>query len=299
MSCYRPSPAWASRSRSAETGKRETVFSLSEGVVDMPRSVPCGVCDGCLSARQQAWSLRCAAEAASVELSGGSSWFVTLTYDDEHCPVNDAGLVTLRRSDLVEFKRSLRDRGLCFRTMECGQYGGRTGRPHYHFLGFGLDLSDRSVHGDRHDALLAKVWGKGFVDVGVLRDGGAAYVARYASRYVNRAAALASVPPGCEPEFLGMSRRPGLGCEFVRRYGHDLRSGAVVLRGGTHVAVPRYYLDVLERVHPGVFAAVKMNRTRFMVERSKLEAPSVLNLQARSAILKARRSLAKAGRVGL
>lgn len=59
--------------------------------------------------------------------------FLTLTYRDEHVPVNKS----LDYDALPDFMRSLRKRfGSGIRSYGCGEYGSFYDRPHYHLLLF-------------------------------------------------------------------------------------------------------------------------------------------------------------------
>src|ERR1041384_105602 len=88
--------------------------------------LPCGQCRGCRAAYHREWSARCVHEACMHEVNS----FVTLTYDDEHLPVG--GSLDLEAVPVLI--RALRKRGKKVRYFYCGEYGERSGRPHYHAL---------------------------------------------------------------------------------------------------------------------------------------------------------------------
>lgn len=139
------------------------------------REVPCGQCIGCRLDRSRQWATRCALEMEGHE----KNCFVTLTYDDEHLPLNPAVLGrkvdpvtgetwleysddeyvnTLKLEDLQNFMKGLRreinkkpDGGYYkkgdenFKTVRyfaSGEYGDTTRRSHYHLLLFGYCPSD-------------------------------------------------------------------------------------------------------------------------------------------------------------
>lgn len=130
------------------------------------------------------------------------SSFVTLTYDDEHCPYH------LLKSDLqLFFKRlrhSRRDYGVGgdFRYFACGEYGKLHLRPHYHAVIFGLDLlSDPwlpyqvgfsggyPVYSSR---VLSKVWRQGYVTVDRATSSNMRYVAKYVTKSADDYAILST-----------------------------------------------------------------------------------------------------------
>ncbi len=74
---------------------------------------------------------------------------MTLTYDDEHLPINDYvdsdgvihGKPTLRKRDVQLFLKRLRKNYKYDNHIKyfcCGEYGGKTFRPHYHLIIFGF-----------------------------------------------------------------------------------------------------------------------------------------------------------------
>lgn len=105
------------------------------------RYYPCGRCLACRIQRREDWSLRMIHELTYWK----KAMFVTLTYDDEHLPVNGS----LSSYDLRCFFKRLRKSAVRFygdsfrlKYFACGEYGPRTHRPHYHAIIFGLDYSD-------------------------------------------------------------------------------------------------------------------------------------------------------------
>lgn len=191
--------------------------------------LPCRHCVGCRLSKSREWANRVVME----QLYHEDSWFLTLTYDDEHLPrsfpVDKAtGEIlsihsSLVKSDLQKFMKRLRfNSKQHIRFYAAGEYGSTTYRPHYHLLLFGLKLDDlevirRSPLGDEYyiSQLISKCWDKGFHILGKVTWQSAAYVARYTMkkathgydpRYYDAA--------GIEPEFQVMSNRPGLARQY-------------------------------------------------------------------------------------
>lgn len=91
------------------------------------QSYPCRKCVRCLDARRTLMSGLAMAEAY------GSAFvvFVTLTYRDE-----DLDEAALSKDRVRAWVQSLRRRGYRFAYFGIAEYGGKTGRPHFHFILF-------------------------------------------------------------------------------------------------------------------------------------------------------------------
>ncbi len=119
--------------------------------------------------------------------------FVTLTYDEMRLPEDEK----LQKRDVQLWLKRLRKRLAPgrFRYFCCGEYGERTGRPHYHAILFGVSVCMANA--------IRGAWDKGFVEVSEFNVKRARYVARYTVKK------LSSVD-GDKAEFRLMSRKPGL-----------------------------------------------------------------------------------------
>jgi len=102
-------------------------------------TVACGKCPPCLRKRIACWSFRLSKQA---EVST-SALFVTLTYNNNHVPFSENGLLTLKKTDLQLFFKRLRKRSKQqIKYYACGEYGTRTHRPHYHLIIFNTNEAD-------------------------------------------------------------------------------------------------------------------------------------------------------------
>lgn len=95
-------------------------------------NVPCGQCPACTSLRQSWINQRVQMESLDNYLFYG-----TLTYNEEMVPWVHIGEYNLRVPDMSDFTKMvkrLRNEGLKFSYIVVSEYGGKTYRPHYHFM---------------------------------------------------------------------------------------------------------------------------------------------------------------------
>lgn len=210
--------------------------------------------------------------------------FITLTYDDAHYPENHS--VHVR--DWQLFAKRLRKKIGRFRFFMCAEYGEQTFRPHYHALIFGHDfLADRVTYKTKPHRLwtsptLTETWGQGFAIIGALTYESAAYCARYVMKKVNgdlakqhyeRIDADTGEIFNVRPEFVTMSRRPGIGAPWLAQFKTDVYpSDQVVIRGKTF-RPPRYYDDSLSEPD---LQALKKRRRHKLLSRSEELTPERL-----------------------
>ncbi len=303
MPCYSPLEGFRGRMRSA-SGKRPIVFSAAEGYVDMPVKVPCGQCVGCRLERSRQWAIRIMHEASLSE----ENCFVTLTYDDKHLP-RGGSLDVGPKGAFTKFMKRLRRRfdGKRVRYFHCGEYGDRNGRPHYHACLFGLDFGDdrylyKMSKGHRlfRSPSLEKCWTLGQSDIGSLTFESAAYVARYVMKKVNGAGASAhyeriDASSGelfeLAPEYATMSRRPGIGSDWIDKFGEETyRDDTVVMRGRA-MRPPKFYDAKYELVDAGAVEAAKVKRQGARCRADE----SAARLVTREACAKARLLLQERG----
>lgn len=194
--------------------------------------VPCGKCNECLKLKRDDWSFRLKQELKVAV----SAKFLTLTYSDDHVRRNpESGLPELCKRDVQLFMKRLRkesarcsDIGLRYYTV--GEYGTNTLRPHYHSIMFNIhpDITSR----------VDRIWGLGHVDVGEVTPASIHYTTKYV---INRHMDFS----GREPPFSVMSKRPGIGANYVDTHKQwhrdDMRSHVQV--GGVIARLPRYYRE--------------------------------------------------------
>lgn len=257
----------------------------------MALELPCGQCVGCRLERSRQWAVRCLHEASLHE----DNCFVTLTYSEENIP--DDGSLDKRHWQL--FAKRLRKRLGSFRFFHCGEYGERLARPHYHACLFGLNFPDRKYYKDvgakaRLDTsdLLDDIWGLGFCTVGDVTFESAAYVARYVMKKVTGKEADSHYD-GLQPEYVTMSRRPGIASDWFRKWSNEVYPSDEVIVRGHPCRPPRFYDNLLEAGEPSVFDAVKRKRVAEIGDHAEDLTPE--RLKVREACTKARVGLLRRG----
>lgn len=186
--------------------------------------VPCGHCVACLQARQQDWVKRVSYE---VERSL-CSVFVTLTYDNEYLPYNV--YPTLLKSDLQKFFKRLRKRtGIELRYFACGEYGTHTIRPHYHAIIWSKQIFKLED--------IQTSWNLGHIQFGNVTGKSIAYVCKYVLK-------SSKYPEHSEKPFVVMSRRPGIGIDYVTEQTEKYHeTHPYFVSNGFKTRLPRYYKD--------------------------------------------------------
>lgn len=287
MPCFSPLVGYRGRSGGI-------VFARGESSRGEPMSVPCGQCIGCRLERSRQWAVRCMHEASLHD----EGCFLTLTYDDENLPVGNS----LDKSHFQKFIRSLRKRtGQKMRYFQCGEYGEQNFRPHYHALLFGFEPMDKEPISGSFWAsrTLEDIWGRGFVGGGDITFDSAAYVARYCLKKVTGEAAhdhyLRSDFFGeaywLQPEYVCMSRRPGIGREWIDKFKSDVYPHDNCIVNSFPSRPPRYYDNVLELDDPELLADLK--RRRISRALSRVSEQTAVRLETRRVVLESKLSLRK------
>lgn len=176
-------------------------------------SVPCGWCMGCRIDRRQYFQDKFEYSFHKDFNSVGS--FSTITYDDNHLPLNKFGIPTLRKRSVVLFLKRLRRYidyhklssplvNPHFKYFAVGEYGA-TCRPHYHFIFCGLDYSTLPL-------LVSQVWKEGGIqDHGPILPGGIRYVLKYMDKQLHGPQLDKYLDNDLEPPFFLSSHRVGPG----------------------------------------------------------------------------------------
>lgn len=279
-----------------DNGNRYISFNHQKGYIDMPVFLPCQKCRGCRLEYGRIWALRCMNEAELYE----ENCFVTLTYNNENLPT-DKGL---KKSDVQKFLKRLRKKyeGKIIRYFGCGEYGEK-GRPHYHLIIFNykpedLDLikSQRYSWKRSHFSTykggdlftseeIAELWQKGFVSVGEVTFESCGYCARYALKKVKGEKAKEKYGEK-EPPYSMMSRRPGIGREWIEKYLNDIYAKDYLNMNGKRLRPCRYYDNILKDVNPERYKQLKRKRykelERFPDRRELMRKEKYKKLQTKN-----------------
>lgn len=254
-------------------GKINVVFRRDQSLKGEELFLPCGFCLGCKLERSRQWAVRCMHEASLYE----DNCFVTLTYDQEHLPDN----MSLDVAEWQNFMKRLRkEYGSGIRFFHCGEYGSQFLRPHYHGLLFNHDFKDKKLFSEREgvkvytSSALSHLWKKGFSTVGALTFKSAGYVARYNMKKIRPKDQTVNgiglkpyerlTPYGevfeVKPEYVTMSRRPGIGNKWFKKYRSDVFPSDEVVINGKSGKPPRYYDNLLDKEDVVMFNEIKDRR---------------------------------------
>ena len=327
MACSRPLQAYYAKPKA--NGKKNIVFKpnlaiVGEDGVRMGLRLGCGSCDGCRLKRACHWALRCSHEASQYD----DNCFITLTFSDkgfklrakEVMLANEKRLAkgkpllpvpnrwTLDHRDFQLFMKRLRKRyGGNIRFFQAGEYGAKRSRPHYHAILFNFDFKDRRYFKTTkagcklyRSSSLEKLWPYGYSSVGTCTFESAGYVARYALKkktgkrsddYYTRMCRKTGEIYKMKPEYVTMSRRPGIGANWIAKFYKDVYPKDFITSNRRCVATgkpkvlnispPRYYDSKYELIDPQGFQDVKMKRE---LEARKIADVSFERLRVRGIV---------------
>lgn len=256
--CTRPINGWR--------GPNGTVtFLKHKGWIDRPMTIRCGQCADCRVERKRDWGVR----AFHESLESDHNAYLTLTYKN----MPEAGSLNSRDWQLFA-KRQRKELGP-FRFIQCGEYGDE-GRPHHHACIFGEDYGNDRIFHKMHrgnplytSETLSRLWGHGFAYIGQVTFQSASYVAGYvckkitgqdAEEYYAREHPITGAAAGRKPEFITMSKHPGLGNAWYNKWKEDIYPRDQIVINGKRVRPPRYYDKLREREQPEQMQMVKGRR---------------------------------------
>lgn len=159
-----------------------------------------------------------------------------------------------------------------------GEYGDEAERPHYHAVLFGYPPCEHG--GTRHGGArccspcgtLYQTWGFGRISNDLLVPETAAYTCGYVTKKLTQASDPRLM--GRHPEFARMSRRPGIGGDFVHDIADRLLSNPTVLHRSHDVPSQLYHGS-----KPWPLGRYLQRRLRKAVGRDEKTPQAVLDLQ--------------------
>lgn len=177
-------------------------------------SFPCGKCESCCINHRRTWELRCHLESSQHDPENAA--FVTVTYDNANLPYTEDLLPTLRKKDLQDLFKRVRNEGIKFRYLAVGEYGTKGGRPHYHAIIWGPHYTVTREYFE------AK-WKNGWTMTLPVTDGAIGYVGKYIYKshehLVRNNAELKTQAP-----FKLSSRRPPIGLAGLKSLGEQYKT---------------------------------------------------------------------------
>lgn len=279
--------------------------------------LPCGHCVQCRLQYSRNWADRCMLEAQKYEYNE----FLTLTYDPEDLPKGqkidlETGELYGESNPLVpehltKFIKKLRqafargqyrvthDDGASelikfpvnknIRFYYCGEYGTKNQRPHYHLIIFNLNVPDKKflfTNGSGSlnytSDLIKSIWNKGLISLCPVTWETCAYTARYVmKKQKGPQSAEYYASQGLVPEFVRMSRKPGIGREYFDENRDSIyKYDAIYLKKGDKIEKvrPCRYYDKLFDIHEHEFLQKLKERRKAMAEiitQSKLSQTSM------------------------
>jgi hypothetical protein len=270
MACFHPLQAY-------QTSDGSIIFSERKGDVVRSLSLPCGQCRGCRLERSRQWAVRCMHEASLHE----QNCFITLTYDNDHCPTDRS----LNYGDYQRFMKRFRKRfkDSTIRFYMAGEYGEKFERPHFHACIFGFNFPDRTLWKRTpsgaliyRSKLLEDLWPFGYSSIGDVTFESAAYVARYVMKkrtgkgvgdhYETTDFETGEIKDRV-PEFNRMSLKPGIGFDWYRKFHSDIYPHDYVVVNGRESRPPKFYDKKFAEQFPEEFEALQFQRFVDAVDR--------------------------------
>lgn len=287
MSCYHPRVMIPDGTFHSKSGKPRYIFvkdpdhrTFMESMEDGSIIVPCGKCLGCRLDYSRVWADRMMLELETSK----KAVFVTLTYNDDYVPVRydeETGELlgySLDKRDCQLFLKNLRrdydgkdgHPDVKIRFYAAGEYGPTgTRRPHMHLIIFGLGIEDFPLKipfgmnelKQQYYRVpeLERCWqdfsddepkSKGFVLVSDVSWKTFAYVARYVLKKAKADPGPDAFERGLEPEFVLMSRRPGIGRDYLEQYPGCLDYVSIPVSdesGCKQIYIPQYFINQVKK----------------------------------------------------
>lgn len=305
MSCYSPlTGVWLGDFTKNGKKNYKVISTLNAELAIKERAkevipIPCGQCLGCRLDYSKIWAVRCILESSYYK----DNYFLTLTYDDAHLPKNGS----LVKRDLQLFIKRLRKyiytyTGLTgVRFFACGEYGDKSMRPHYHIILFNCPLSDlkllkRTLLNNNLfiSPVIAKLWPFGLHTVGAVTYETCAYTARYVLKKHKGLDKNWYESKNLIPEFVVMSRRPGIGEKYYLDHKDEIYSTdeLIVKCSDKVISIKpvQYYDKKFDLENPELLAALKDVRKRkaelYQINLSKNAGLSPLELLKKQKELK-------------
>lgn len=239
--------------------------------------LPCGKCPECCKDYYTSWATRGSRELMQWDIS----LFLTLTYSDEHLPKNNS----LEKKHIQDFIKRVKKRfNSCkenpIRQIYCGEYGGKTHRPHFHCILFNCDFSDKVFwrkSDQGHDVFrsetLDELWGNGNAEFGIATPASIAYLFKYILKKKSRKEKLQplyierdGITYEVAHEFIEASRNPGIGAYM--RDSDSIKKGYLTVNG-VKKKLPKYYKEHLRKTLPRTYEEISERSFNYASRKPK------------------------------
>lgn len=253
--------------------------------------VPCGRCAGCRMDYSREWADRCCLEVMSGDVM--RSFFLTLTYDDDHLPANGS----VYYPDVQLFLKRLRHRVGSFRYFGASEYGDTFFRPHYHLILFNIDLFDLKYFNTKGgepyftSETISRTWGKGFHLITSFNFSTAAYVARYVFKKQKGEGSSIYSELGVNAPGSFMSLKPGIGAPYFDEHCAEIMdTGRILLpyplaKKPRFIAPPKYFQKLIADRFPERWELIKQQiiQKSNILTNSKYQNSSYLDFSSQLA----------------
>lgn len=250
--------------------------------------IACGQCINCL--------MNTAAEKATKMMMmkpyypDTECWFLTLTYKDEMLPFHETVNIdtgetmtgaSLRKNDLQKFFKKIRRAGYNIKYVSAGEYGGQTGRPHYHVIVFGLPIPPESMKKIGQNWLGQSYWQsdwldafwvdenekgsrkkpiqRGHIEIGEVTWKSCSYVARYVIKKANNINAEWYMMQGLVPEYITWSN--GFGDKYFEEHLETIKQTDTIYLPAGEMKTPRKFMEYLKELDETLYDQIKKKRT--------------------------------------
>jgi hypothetical protein len=231
---YNPATGTAIRAKIKIIKKQEYYNKIKENRTNYIR-LGCGKCIDCIRKRANERANRACLETETQK----NGIFLTLTYDNEHLPKDKK----LNRRDIQLFKKRLRYYTKNkIKTLECGEYGPKTQRPHYHMIIWGIErpkdanIIEQTEYGTLSSSKeIENIWGNGYITIGQITQRSIAYVSRYVSKKEKDQNTFIETSNGIGKEYWEKNRRK------------IIKDGQIIIEGGRVTKIPRYFKKLYDK----------------------------------------------------
>lgn len=243
--------------------------------------VPCGNCIGCCLAKSKNRSTRLKLENQYQPIG----YFITLTYNDEFLPKNYQLVKDHLKKFIKDVKNYFYHRYNCSpRYFAVGEYGGKSGRPHYHLI-LWADLTDNFQYNLKpvgkselgnllySSEFISRFWLYGFNSVAEVDNGSIDYICRYSLKKQNRSRDEKKelIALGIQPEFLLCSQ--GLGDRYyLDNFDKIVDNHGSIYLNGEILTTERRFKKISDKLQRSslVDSIVESNSNLFLAKTSQL-----------------------------